>query len=206
MPLSSFAEIALISSGMWIGDVSGSETDGGVFIPTPKPCILRGAGAYPPSVMSLTTTTSESQKAPEITILNRVFSIPLVQSSLEKVNSTLSTNPHTLSPFSTAKGLFEAAYKLSEPLQCSIAPIIAHVDSYANKAVDMVESRYPYPFTATPEEVYNSIHEIQQQYADYATRTYDEQVRKPAQSVAQGIDKVCLLLSMHAVLGSHDSN
>ncbi|KAK7022839.1 hypothetical protein VNI00_016920 [Paramarasmius palmivorus] len=139
--------------------------------------------------MSSTTTTSESQKAPEITVLNRVISIPLVQSSLEKVNGTLSTNPYTRSPYSTAKGLSEAALKLSEPLQCSIAPIIVRVDGYANKAVDMVESRYPYPFKATPEEVYNSIHEIQQQYADYATRTYDERVRNPALHVAQGIDK-----------------
>jgi hypothetical protein len=152
------------------------------------------------TIMSSTTTTSESQKAPEITVLNRVISIPLVQSSLEKVNGTLSTNPYTRSPYSTAKGLSEAAFKLSEPLQCSIAPIIVRVDGYANKAVDMVESRYPYPFKATPEEVYNSIHEIQQQYADYATRTYDERVRNPALHVAQGIDKVCLLLSMRAFL------
>jgi hypothetical protein len=34
-----------------------------------------------------------------------------------------------------------------------LAPLIVKVDGIANMAVDVVESRYPYPFKAKPEEV-----------------------------------------------------
>ncbi|KAL0578389.1 hypothetical protein V5O48_003610 [Marasmius crinis-equi] len=138
---------------------------------------------------STSTSTQSSKKAPEITVLNRVLSIPLVASSIEKVDGTLSNNPYTRSPYSTAKGLSDAAYKLSEPLQIQLSPIISRADQYANKAVDFVESRYPFPLKATPDEVYDWVRDTQQSYADYASRTIDERVRNPALHVAQGIDK-----------------
>ncbi|KAI3616326.1 lipid droplet-associated perilipin protein [Moniliophthora roreri] len=139
--------------------------------------------------MSATTTTTTDSQKREITIISRVAAIPLVHSSIESLNGTLSTNPYTRSPYSTALGLSEAAYKLSEPVQLRLAPIITRADEYANKAVDLIEARYPYPFKATPQDVYNSIHEIQQSYTNYAHRTIDERVKNPALHVAQGIDK-----------------
>ncbi|KAJ8082014.1 hypothetical protein PM082_007860 [Marasmius tenuissimus] len=138
---------------------------------------------------STTTNTESSQKAPELTIVNRVLAIPLVASSIEKVDGTLSANPYTRSPYSTAKGLSDAAYKFSEPLQVQLSPILCRADQYANKAVDFVEARYPFPLKATPEELYGWVRETQQSYADYATRTIDERVKSPAIHVAQGIDK-----------------
>jgi len=56
--------------------------------------------------------------------------------------------------------------------------LIIHADGFANKAVDAVQSRYPYPFTARPEEV-----------ALLASKTIDERVKTPAYNVAQGIDQ-----------------
>jgi hypothetical protein len=86
---------------------------------------------------------------------------------------------YTRSPYSTAKGLSTTAYKYAEPLQVRLAPLIIQADGYANKAVDVVQSRYPYPFTAKPEEV-----------AMLASKTIDEKVKTPAYNVAQGIDQV----------------
>lgn len=143
-----------------------------------------------------------TQSPPEITILSRVASIPLVSSSLESLNATLSQNAYLSTPYSTAKGFSTSAYKYTEPLQIRLAPLIVRADSYANKAVDVVESRYPYPFHAKPEEVASYVKEKRDSATEYvreqrdtavnvANKTIDDKVKTPALSVAQGIDQVC---------------
>ncbi|KAF9269560.1 lipid droplet-associated perilipin protein [Marasmius fiardii PR-910] len=134
-------------------------------------------------------STKTSSKAPKLTALNRVFSIPLVASSIEKVDGTLTSNPYTRSSYSTAKGFSDAAFRFSEPLQVQLAPLFSRADLYANKAVDFVEARYPFPMKATPDEVYGWVRETQQSCTTYASRTIDERVKNPAIHVAQGIDK-----------------
>ncbi|KAK0203497.1 hypothetical protein DFS33DRAFT_1260962 [Desarmillaria ectypa] len=126
-----------------------------------------------------------STTTPEFTAFSRVISIPLIQSSLEAVSQTLATNAYTKSPYSTAKGLSTSAYKYTEPIQVRLAPYIASVDGYANKAVDVVESRYPYAFTAKPGEVAELVRERRAS----ASKAIDEKVRQPAFHVAQGIDQ-----------------
>lgn len=116
---------------------------------------------------------------PSFTILTRVAAIPMVSSSLETINGALLSNTYTRSPYATAKDLSNTAYKYTEPLQIRLAPFIIQADGYANKAVDVVQSKYPYPFTAKPEEV-----------AQLASKTIDERVKTPAINVAQGIDQV----------------
>jgi hypothetical protein len=128
--------------------------------------------------------------APGFTILRRVAAIPIISSSLQTINGVLLSNTYTRSPYCTAKDLSTAAYKYAEPLQIRLAPLIIQADGYANKAVDVVESRYPYPFKAKPEEV-----------ATLASKTIDERVKMPAFNVAQGIDQV---RSCDNVSGSRD--
>ncbi|KAG7095495.1 hypothetical protein E1B28_006234 [Marasmius oreades] len=137
----------------------------------------------------MSSTRTNTKASSQFTALNRVFSIPLVASSIEKVDGTLSTNPYTRSSYCTAKGVSGAAFKLAEPLQAPLAPFISRADQYANKAVDLAEAHYPFPMKATPVEVYDWVRETQQSYANYATRTIDERVKNPALYVAQGIDK-----------------
>jgi DNA anti-recombination protein RmuC len=65
-----------------------------------------------------------------------------------------------------------------------LAPIIVRVDGIANMAVDVVESRYPYPFKAKPEEVAA----LARQGQENVNKAIDEKVRTPALNVAQDID------------------
>ena len=134
--------------------------------------------------------TQSAPTAPEFTILNRVASIPLVADSLNTVHQTLSKNPYTRSPYATAQGLSKVALGYTEPIQKTLAPIIVRVDGLANKGLDVVESRYPYPFKTPTEEIAKNIKDRSEQARDLANKTYDEKVRSPALSVAQGIDQV----------------
>ncbi|KAK7025076.1 hypothetical protein R3P38DRAFT_2952697 [Favolaschia claudopus] len=137
-----------------------------------------------------------SSNAPEITILTRVTSIPLIAWTMTQVSSTLEKNRYTSSPYATAKGISTTAYKYTEPLQVRFAPAINVVDGYANKACDVVESRFPYPFKAQPEEVATFVRERRQSAAEFveqrrldAGNTIDKRVRTPAFNAACEVDK-----------------
>ncbi|KAG5641770.1 hypothetical protein DXG03_004265 [Asterophora parasitica] len=143
-----------------------------------------------------TTTATNDTSPPEFTILTRMAAIPIIASSLETIDGALSSNAYTRSSYSTAKGLSSSAYKYSEPLQVRFAPLIVQADGYANKAVDAVESRYPYPFTAKPEEVATLVREKRKTAEDYvsnsvssANKSIDEKIKAPAIHVAQELDQ-----------------
>jgi len=62
----------------------------------------------------------------------------------------------------------------------------------------VVESRYPYPFKAQPEEVVNYVRERRKSTTDYmndrvsdVNKVIDNKVKTPALNVAQDIDQVC---------------
>ncbi|KAF5357140.1 hypothetical protein D9756_006812 [Leucocoprinus leucothites] len=135
-----------------------------------------------------TTTTETAQPPPPLTFLTRVASIPLISSSLGAVDQTLSSSPYTRSLYPMAKGLSSTAYKYTEPFQIRLAPLITRADSYANKAVDVVEARYPYPFKAKPEEVQEYVRERRQSAAETINHSIDEKVKSPALHVATEID------------------
>lgn len=145
--------------------------------------------------MSPTTTQAQTQtaaeQAPSITIITRVASIPMVSSGLGTINDALTTNAYTRFPYIQAKALSNTAYKLTGPIQTAFAPFIVKVDCIANKVVDVVESRYPYPFKAKPEEVAALARQGQQNM----NKAIDEKVRTPALNVAQDIDQVSLFVS-----------
>ncbi|KAF9003150.1 hypothetical protein BDZ89DRAFT_967628 [Hymenopellis radicata] len=128
---------------------------------------------------------TESSTPPEFTALSRLISIPLISSSLATISETLASNAYTRSPYSTAKGISTSAYKYAEPIQLRFAPLIVRADGYANKAVDVVESKYPRAFTTKPEEVASFVRERRAS----ASKVIDEKVRQPAFHVAQGIDQ-----------------
>jgi len=131
----------------------------------------------------------DTQGPPEIKILTRVASIPMVYSSLETINDALISNNYTRGTYTTAMGLSSSAYKYTESLQIKLAPFILRADDYANKAVDAVEQRYPYPFKAKPEEVATYVRSRRQSASESVNKAIDEKVRTPAFSVAQGIDQ-----------------
>jgi hypothetical protein len=144
-----------------------------------------------------TETKAAPTSAPELTSIYRVASIPLVSSSLNTIHSTLSSNAYTKSPYSAATGIAYSALGYTEPLQARLAPLTTRADEYANAGLDVVESRYPYPFKAKPEEITTYVRESKESAFNAANKTIDEKVKSPAYGVVQGIDQVHYAL--HAI-------
>lgn len=130
--------------------------------------------------------TETQTKAPEITAFNRVISIPLIASPLGYIHNAFSTNAYTKAPYSTAQGLGQSAWNFSEPIQARLAPLITTADVFANKGLDAVETRFPYPFTAQPEDVAAYVRERRTMAYDAANK----RVVEPAYGLAKGVDQV----------------
>jgi hypothetical protein len=136
-------------------------------------------------------TASQSQpQLHELTVLTRVASIPIVASSLDQIHTTLSSNALTRSPYHAAQAITQSAYNYSQPLQIRLAPLMISADGYANKGLDVIEQKYPYPFKAKPEEVASYVRERRDSVMSSANKRFDENVKSPAVGVVEGIDKV----------------
>ena len=140
-------------------------------------------------------TETQSPPAAPVTIFNRVASIHLVNETFSAVHSSLISNPFTRSPYSTAQAISLSALRASEPIAAKLAPIIVRADGFANKGLDVVESRYPYPFTVQSGDFLKDLKERSEYARDVANKTIDQRVRTPAYSAAQGIDQVRTPLS-----------
>ncbi|KAH7886862.1 hypothetical protein F5I97DRAFT_1065013 [Phlebopus sp. FC_14] len=137
----------------------------------------------------MTAATQSPPQVPELTVLTRVASIPIIASSLDQIHTTLSNNALTRSPYHAAQVISQTAYNYSQPLQVRLAPIIVSADGYANKGLDVIASKYPYPFEVKPEDVVSYVRERRDSVMSSANKRFDETVKSPAVGVAEGIDK-----------------
>jgi hypothetical protein len=140
--------------------------------------------------MAAVTQVQPQSQVPEITVLSRVASIPMIASSLDQIHLTLSSNLLTRSPYHAAQVITQTAYNFSQPLQIRLAPLIVSADDYANKGLDVIEHKYPYPFKVKPEEVATYVRERRDSVVSSANEQFDKNVKSPAVGVAEGIDKV----------------
>ncbi|KAL1666015.1 hypothetical protein GGF50DRAFT_51618 [Schizophyllum commune] len=102
--------------------------------------------------------------AGEFTIFQRVYGIPLVAAAIGKLHETLSTNRR-------------------------LAPLIGRVDDFANTIFDLAETRFPYLFYATPEDMMDVLHDTRATLVNDARTRLDEGIKRPALHLAEGIDE-----------------
>ncbi|CAE6422251.1 unnamed protein product [Rhizoctonia solani] len=145
------------------------------------------------------TQTATPAESPHLTSVDRVGKIPVVNDTLATINSILSQNAYSKGLYSTAQAYSERAYNLSQPVQIRLAPVIGRVDGYANKGLDVLESRWPYPFHATTEEVIDTLRQgpdiaygLATAYANAATKAYEDRVKTPAFVLVSKVDSTLL--------------
>ncbi|PVG01417.1 hypothetical protein CPB86DRAFT_795099 [Serendipita vermifera] len=136
--------------------------------------------------------TDTQTAPPPITFHTRVLSIPLVSSSLETIHSTLSTSPYTKRAYETSSSIahsaFDTATRVTAPVYPRVLPVITAADGYANKGLDTLQTRFPYPFESTPEKVYSDLRKAPEDARSVAYKTLDERIKTPAYGLAKGVD------------------
>ncbi|KZV85028.1 hypothetical protein EXIGLDRAFT_753518 [Exidia glandulosa HHB12029] len=104
--------------------------------------------------MSTETQTAPAATEPQLRSVARVQSIPLVNDTLTSLNSILLQNALTAWPYATAQSISSQTYNIAVP---RLQPVLGPIDGLANKGLDFVEQRYPYPFQTPTEDIYNDI-------------------------------------------------
>ncbi|KAG8816513.1 hypothetical protein FRC17_000302 [Serendipita sp. 399] len=136
---------------------------------------------------------TETQTAPPpITFPSRVLAIPLVHSGLETIHTTLSTSPYIGTAYVTSTSIAASAYgtasRMTAPVYPRVLPVITAADGYANKGLDTLQSRFPYPFESSPETVYNDLKKAPEDAKNVAKKTIDERITTPAYDLAKHVD------------------
>lgn len=141
------------------------------------------AGPSAPSVPS----TSSSQYGQTF---SRITSVPLVAQSLNMAHSTIEAHPLLAQSYHFGENVVSSSLKVAEPVTIRIQPQLNLLDAYAVKGLDFAESKWAYPFHATPDKVVKDARlpadqavAFVQAYLQAAQKTYDERVFGPAKSI-----------------------
>jgi hypothetical protein len=144
--------------------------------------------------MSTATATSNGVTPPSTSnnygeAFNRITSVPLVAESLTAAHSTIEAHPILAQPYHFSEKVVSSGIKAAEPVTTRLQPQLAFLDTYAVKGLDFAESKWSYPFKATPEDVYKNARQPADQaiafvttYADALYKAYEDRVRGPAKS------------------------
>jgi len=149
-----------------------------------------------PISVDVSPMATDTQPSPSLTFPSRVLGIPLVSHSLDTIHSTLSTSPYTKGVYQTGSGLAQSAYDTATRVTVSstvyprLQPVITAADGYANKGLDTIQSKFPYPFEAAPEKVYSDLKKAPEDAKTVAYKTIDERITTPAYGFAKGVDSV----------------
>lgn len=146
---------------------------------------MAAATATPTGPNGASTSSSHYGQA-----INRITNVPIVAQSLTFAHSTLESHPLLAQPYHFGNNVVSSGLKAAEPVTTRLQPQLALLDSYAVKGLNFAESKWSYPFTATPEKVVKDARQPADQavafvhaYLAAAQKAYDERVFGPAKSV-----------------------
>lgn len=121
---------------------------------------------------------------------DRITSVPLVAQSLSAAHSTLESYPLLAQPYHLGGNVVSQSLKAAEPVATRFQPQLELLDAFAIKGLDFAESKWSYPFRATPDKLIKDARlpadqavAFVQAYIQAAHKTYDERVFAPAKSL-----------------------
>ncbi|GHJ84293.1 hypothetical protein NliqN6_0695 [Naganishia liquefaciens] len=138
------------------------------------------------------TSDNVGEGLPDVKFVQRVGNIPLVAGGIEKFESVVNSTQITSSMYATAGAIAAKGLDVASPLITTAAPLINKADDYANQGLDMVESRFPSAFKATPNDVLESAKQPANQGMAVAKNVYDGQIAPLLQNeiVARAIEQL----------------
>lgn len=122
--------------------------------------------------------------------LQKIFSVPVVADSLKLAQSTIDSHPLIANTYHVGENLVNTGLKAAQPITARLHPQIAYVDHLAAQSLAFAESKWAYPFQATPEQLYKDAkapaeqaRALVAQYYEAIHKAYGTHVKEPAQSV-----------------------
>ncbi|KAF8591306.1 hypothetical protein K439DRAFT_1627031 [Ramaria rubella] len=128
----------------------------------------------------MSTASPQKLQTTSYTSLIRVSNIPIVESSITTIHSTLSTAPLLRTPYALSLSISShlTPYIQSASTHYPFAPLLTYGDLAANKGLDLAQEKWPYPFQSKPEQVWCDVMSVA-----------DLRVVQPASRMAKSVDQ-----------------
>ncbi len=122
--------------------------------------------------------------------LQKIFSVPVIADSLKYAQSTLEAHPLIANTYHAGENIVNTGLRAAEPITTRLHPQFAYVDHLAAQSLAYAESKWAYPFQATPGQLYDDARAPAEQaraliaqYYEAINKAYGTHVKAPAQNV-----------------------
>lgn len=129
--------------------------------------------------------SSSTATAVSFTSISRVTHIPIIESGLSTLHSTLSNTPLLRMPYHLSLSISNTLlpYVQTASVQYPFATVLSSADRAANKGLDMAQGRFPYAFQSHPKQVWDDVRSAA-----------DAHVVNPVYGVAKSVDQVFIMI------------
>ncbi|PWN24536.1 hypothetical protein BDZ90DRAFT_98956 [Jaminaea rosea] len=108
--------------------------------------------------------------------LNKIVNVPLVHGPLSFAYSTIEAHPLISRPYHLGEDILNQSIKMAEPITSRLNGQLTFIDTQAVKALEFAESKWSYPFKATPTDVANLPRSVINAYVDALQKAWDARV------------------------------
>ena len=122
--------------------------------------------------------------------LQKILSVPVVADSLKFAQSHIEAHPLISQTYHAGESILNSSLKAAQPVTSRLHPQFAYIDHVAAESLAFAESKWSYPFHATPQQLYDNAkapadqaRALVAQYVEAIQKAYDARVKTPAHNV-----------------------
>lgn len=108
--------------------------------------------------------------------INKIANVPLVHGPLSFAYSTIEAHPLIARPYHLGEDIVNQSLKMAEPITSRLNGQLTFIDTQAVKALEFAESKWSYPFKATPTDVANLPRSVVNAYVEALQKAWDARV------------------------------
>ncbi|CAO1614281.1 unnamed protein product [Jaminaea pallidilutea] len=122
--------------------------------------------------------------------LNKIVNVPLVHVPLNFAVSTIEAHPLIARPYHIGEDLVNHSIKFAEPITNTFNGQLHYIDNQFVKALDFAESKWSYPFKATPQEVASLPFNVIAAYATALQKAWDSRVQPQVDTASAKLEEL----------------
>lgn len=134
------------------------------------------ATASQPTVNGTTSSSSSGGIAIHSNAISKIANVPLVNAPLSFAFNTIESHSIFARPYHFGEDIINQSLKAAEPITSRFNGQLSYIDLQAVKALEFAESKWSWPFKATPQEVANLPRSVINAYVDALQKAWDARV------------------------------
>ncbi|CAO1624608.1 unnamed protein product [Parajaminaea phylloscopi] len=146
--------------------------------------------ASQPTANGTSSASSNGGIAIHSNAINKIASVPLVHVPLAFAYSTIEAHPIFARPYHLGEDIVNQSLKIAEPITARFGGQLSYIDLQAVKALEFAESKWSWPFKATPQEVASLPRSVLNAYVDALQKAWDARVAPQVNHASAKFDEI----------------